>query len=316
MKKLALAAVAALGMVAGSVTAPLADWKPSGPIKLMIAFKAGGGADTQARLIAEELEARKGWKIIPEQVTGKGGINAALAIKDEPNDGTAIGMIITETLGYNLAAAANSGLAVSDITPITTTAGFQMGVVAKTDKGWKSFDEMIAAAKGEKLRFGVMSPKLADLAYMIGKANGVEFNIVSVKGGKGVMNGLNAGDLDIGWGAGIQTKAVKAGEMVNLASGLSSKLQISPDAPTMKEIGVDYTADGYFLIAGPAGMPAEARDAIALAIGEIVTDSSTKANGIITKAFGGPAVIAGAELDALVTNGSKADAELLKAVSE
>lgn len=316
MKKFLTAAVAALGLVVASTTASLAEWQPSGPIKLMIAFKAGGGADTQARLIAEELEARKGWKIIPEQVTGKGGINAALALKGQPNDGTAIGMIITETLGYNLAAAGNSGLEVSDITPIVTTAGFQMGVVAKTDKGWKTFDEMIAAAKEEKLRFGVMSPKLSDLAYLIGKANGVEFNLVSVKGGKGVMNGLNAGDLDVGWGAGIQTKAVKAGEMVNLASGLSTKLQISPEAPTMKEIGVDFTADGYFLIAGPAGMPAEARDAIASAIAEIVKDSSTKANGIITKAFGGPAVIMGSELNSLVTDGSAADAELLKVASE
>ena len=34
---------------------------------MMIAFKAGGGADTQARMIAEELEARHGWKIISEQ---------------------------------------------------------------------------------------------------------------------------------------------------------------------------------------------------------------------------------------------------------
>ncbi|MEC8204989.1 MAG: sulfatase-like hydrolase/transferase, partial [Pseudomonadota bacterium] len=45
----------------------LAEWKPSGPITMMIAFAAGGGADTQARMIAEELEKRHGWKIIPEQ---------------------------------------------------------------------------------------------------------------------------------------------------------------------------------------------------------------------------------------------------------
>ena len=191
-----------------------------------------------------------------------------------------------------------------------------MGLVARTDKGWKTFDDMIAAAKTEKLRFGVMSPRLADLAYMVGKANDVDFNIVSVKGGKAVMNGLNAGDLDIGWGAGIQTKAVKAGEMVNLLSGLSYKLDASPEAPLMKDVGVEFVADGYFLIAGPAGMPAEARDAIANAIADIVNDSSSKANGIINKAFGGPKVIMGADLDTLIAEGGKADAELLKAASE
>ena len=42
----------------------LAEWKPAGPITLSIGFKAGGGTDTQARLIGEELAAKKGWKFI------------------------------------------------------------------------------------------------------------------------------------------------------------------------------------------------------------------------------------------------------------
>ena len=58
-----------------------------------------------------------------------------------------------------------------------------------------------------------------------------------VRGGKGVMNGLDAGDLDAGSGAGIQNKAVLAGDMVNLVSGLSIRLTVSPDAPTMAELG-------------------------------------------------------------------------------
>ena len=105
MKRILRNTLAALGMAAMATSAFAADWTPPGPIKLMIAFAAGGGADTQARMIAEELEAAKGWKIIPEQVTGKGGLNAVKALQGEPKDGTSIAMIVTETLGYNLAAA-------------------------------------------------------------------------------------------------------------------------------------------------------------------------------------------------------------------
>ena len=50
MKNLITAAVAALGIAVSAVSATAADWTPPGPIKLMIAFAAGGGADTQARL--------------------------------------------------------------------------------------------------------------------------------------------------------------------------------------------------------------------------------------------------------------------------
>lgn len=38
-----------------TITGAVADWKPAGPITMLIGFAAGGGADTQARMIAEEL---------------------------------------------------------------------------------------------------------------------------------------------------------------------------------------------------------------------------------------------------------------------
>ena len=316
MRKLMLAAALAATTAASPNTA-LADWTPPGPVKMMIAFKAGGGADTQARMIAEELEARHGWKIIPEQVTGKGGAVLAAALKDEPADGTSIGMLVTESLGYNMVAAKSAGYRQSDFTPLTTTAGFQMGVVALTSKGWKTFDDVVAAAQGgQEIRFGAMSPKLADLAYLLGRTHGVDFNIVMVKGGKGVMNGLNAGDLDAGWGAGIQNKAVLAGDMVNLVSGLSTKLSASPDAPTMAELGVDFNADGYFMFVAPAGLPAEARETLSSAIAAVVTDESTQASGFIGKAFGGAVVIQGAELDALLAADEAAASALMQAASQ
>jgi tripartite-type tricarboxylate transporter receptor subunit TctC len=315
MKRIFKAAVAAVGFIA-LATSAMAEWTPPGPIKLMIAFAAGGGADTQARMIAEELETKLGWKFTPEQVTGKGGMNLAMAMKDQPNDGTVIGMAVTETLGYNMRAA-NAGVTPSDFTAITTTAGFQMGVVSQSSKGWKTFADVVAAAKsGQEIRFGVMSPKLADLAYLLGKAQGVEFNIVSVKGGKDVMNGVVAGDLDVGFMAGIQGKGVAAGDLVNLASGLSVPLKQTPDAPTLADLGVAFNSDGYFAFIGPKGMPAEARDAIAAAISDAISTEGTKVNGLLKKAFGGPTVIAGDDLQALVESGFAAAGELMKVASE
>lgn len=307
------------GAVAGlaiSTAASASDWTPPGPIKLMIAFAAGGGADTQARLIAEDIEAKLGWKFIPEQATGKGGLNLAAAIRDMPNDGSVIGMVVTETLGYNMKAA-DAGMAPADFTAITTTAGFQMGVVALSSKGWTSFSDVIDAAKGgQDIRFGTMSPKLADLAYLLGKAQGVEFNIINVKGGRDVMDGVNAGDMDIGFMAGIQAKGVAAGDLVELASALSVPLAMTPTAPTLADLGVAHNADGYFAFIGPKGMPTEAREALAAAIGEAITTDGTKSNGMIKKAFGGPVVIAGDELQTLVAMDFEAAGALLAAAAE
>ena len=316
MRKFVTSAIAALAAGATSFGAMAAEWTPPGPIKMMIAFRAGGGADTQARLIAEELEARHGWKVIPEQVTGKGGLNLVRALQGQPTDGTVIGMLVTESIGYNMRAA-DAGMTPSDVTPIVTTAGFQMGVVALSSKGWNTLGEVIELAKGgEAIRFGVMSPRLADLAYVIGKENGVDFNIVSVRGGKAVMDGLNAGDMDIGFGAGIQTKAVLAGDMVNLASAISKPLDASPDAPLLSDYNVPFNGEGLFMYGGPAGMDPAAREAIAAAITEIVTDPATKANAIITKAFGGPIAVSGAALDTIVSDGWDDAGALLDASAE
>jgi tripartite-type tricarboxylate transporter receptor subunit TctC len=160
-----------------------------------------------------------------------------------------------------------------------------------------------------------MSPKLADLAYLLGKAQGIDFNIVSVKGGKAVMNGVMAGDMDLGFMAGIQAKGVAAGDLVELASGLSKPLKNTPDAPTLADLGVEFNADGYFTFFGPGGMPAEARDAIAAAITEVVTTNGMKSNAMVTKAFGAPDVVTGDALQALVEAEYEAAGKLVEAAS-
>ena len=60
-----------IAATAHSSTADAAEWKPSGPITVLIGFAAGGGTETQARLIAAELEKRKGWKIIPQNMPAR-----------------------------------------------------------------------------------------------------------------------------------------------------------------------------------------------------------------------------------------------------
>lgn len=289
-------------VVAGLATSAIAgsnDWKPQGPIKMIIAFKAGGGADTHGRLVADEVQAATGWKIIPEQITGKGGVNALVALKNMPSDGSVIALIVTESLGYNAATAKGAGISPADFAGLTTTAGFQIGIVSKSDQGWNDFGDVIAAAKGGKeIRFGTMSPKLADMVYLLGKANGVEFNIIEVKGGKAVLNGVTAGDMDVGFMAGIQGKGVAAGDLTNLASALSEPLKQSPNAPLLSEYGVEFTADGYFVFVAPAGIPDDARKALSAAFAAGTTMG--KANAMITKAFGGAVNIMGQELDALL----------------
>lgn len=314
-----LLAVAAL--CATAITTPTAtlaeDWTPPGPITMYIGFAAGGGADTQARLIAQGMEEKFGWTVIPQQAPGNSGLNLAAELAKAPADGTAIGMVISETLSYSSQASGDPAFAAENYTMLATTAEFQLGLVSMAGGDFDSWDKVIDAAKaGTPIRFATASDRQADMAWHLGQKVGIDFNIVEVRGGKGVMDGLRGGDLDIGWVAGAQAKPVQQGEMVNIARGIEAPLADSPDAPMITDLGSDYLLDGYFMFIAPGGMDPAVREALAAAIRDVAEDSATDANGLLTKAFGGAAVRTGDDLDAYMAKANADAAELIKAVAE
>ena len=70
-----------------------------------------------------------------------------------------------------------------------------MGIVAKTSRGWKTLKDVISEAKkGKVFKFAGMSPKHADINYLLEQKYGVKFNTVILRGGKKVMNAITAGD--------------------------------------------------------------------------------------------------------------------------
>ncbi|MGH1464099.1 MAG: tripartite tricarboxylate transporter substrate-binding protein [Cognatishimia sp.] len=283
MKTLITAATAAIL----SATAAFADWAPEGPIKVLIGFRAGGGADTLARLISEDINANYGWVMVPENVTGAGGAVMAREVKAADADGLTIGVGITDTFAYTLLASREPGYTVDDFDYLSTIAGTQMGIVARADSGWKTMSDVIAAVKaGEEVSFGTMTQRLADGAYYIGKVNDVNFNITSsYTGGKAVLNAVNASDVDIGWVAGPQAAGVKSGDLVNLANGEDQPLAVSPEAQTMADIGVDFFFGATFLAMAPANLSPEANEALSTAISTVIQKDGSKSNAFINKVF-------------------------------
>ncbi|GLT12570.1 hypothetical protein GCM10007928_48030 [Sulfitobacter porphyrae] len=313
MKKILKPLLVAAAFTSAPIAVSAQDWTPPGPITMMIGFAAGGGADTQARLISQGIEAKYGWKILPQQLDGNSGLSLAAELAKAPADGTAIGMVVSETLTYSSHAAGNDALMLDKFTPLATTASFELGLVSMANGAFDTWDKVTeAAGSGTQIRFGTASDRQADVAYLFGKAAGIDFNIVPVKGGAGVMNGLRGGDLDLGWVAGAQSKAVQDGEMVNIASGIATPLKDSPNAPLITDLGSPFVIDGYFMFIAPADLDPAARKALGDAIEDVLNDSSTEANKLVTKGFGGPDVITGKALDAKMSELEKAAAELLE----
>jgi len=298
------------------LTSPVqADWKPSGPIKFWIGFGAGGGTDTQARSLAKELEAKFGWRIIPENKAGGGGAVMAAALKKAPADGMTVGLAINTT--FDFATLKNDNLSLEDFTYITTTAGSQMAVLARTDTGWKSLDDMVKAAKsGTKIVWSNWGAQVQAGAEIVARHYGIKVNHLRGKGGKSGVNFLVAKDANVAWGGGVQRGLVAAGELVILASAEDKPLVQAPKGKTLKDLGIPYSFGFQFLLAGPKGMPTEARDAIAKAIAEVLSDPNSETAKFISKQYPpGPVLVSGDALTEQLKMTLEANKRMLKAVA-
>ena len=210
-------------------------------------------------------------------------------MKGGATDGHTLGMATTSALTYTPLISKNVGYTADDFDYVITTAPTQMGLAVRADSGWKTMEDLVKASKaGKKLKFSIMTPRLGDAAYLIGKKYGFEYNSVKAKGGRGVLNGLMAKDVDVGFIAGLHVKAVAAGDIVNLLSVESARLKMSPDAPTMKEIGIPYDFGIKFIAFVPKGTNPEAIKTIAAAFSEVLSDPNSKARQFVQRTFGEP----------------------------
>jgi len=304
--------IAALALFAGPAHA---EWAPKGPIKFWIGFGAGGGTDTQARALAEELQALKGWRIIPENKAGGGGAVMAAQLKNEPADGQTVGLAINTT--FDFATIGNDNISIDDFTYITMTAGSQMAVLARADSGWKTLEDMVAAAKGgTKIVWANWGNQVQAGAELVARHYGISVNHLRGKGGKSAINALVAQDANVGWGGGVQGPLVAAGELVILASAEEKPLVQAPNQKTLIDRGIIKTGLGFqFLLAGPKGMAPEVRDSIAAAIHQVLSNPESKTAKFITKQYPpGPLMLSGDALTKQLKANLESNKELVKLV--
>lgn len=276
LKQMLASATLALTLAAGPA---LAEWKPDGSVTMMTMFPPGGGGDVLSRAVAKHFEDTLGWNVVVENKPGGGGAAMAKVLKDAPADGMTIGFAVSETFAFAPVMNANVGYSPADFTYLGAVANTQIGWVAPADAPYNTLEEMVEAAKGgAEIEVGVFSPRSNAAVRAIGKHFGVEFFPVPVKSGQeGVTNVLN-GHLTTTLAAGPQAPHVRSGDMKVLASLEADRLVVGEEAKTVEESGVGLaTFRVKWLLAAPAGMPAEAEAAWAAAVESALSNDELRA---------------------------------------
>jgi len=257
--KLALAATAAVAALALSATAHA--WEPTKPIKIVVGFAPGGGADLVARgLVASSQE----FFPVPLVVVNKTGASGALAadfVKNEKADGLTL-----------LVAGGSESTAVPNFQKVTYSLDDFRGVmrvirqriflISKAGSGIDSIADLKAKALANpgKLAYGSSGQGSIYHAVMLvtTKALGIDMQHVPYKGGAPMMAALLGGHIDITLGAPEETSAqLDSGQAIPIALTSEGRYEPYKDVPTLMELGYNVYIENQKGLFAPAGTPDE-----------------------------------------------------------
>jgi len=237
---------------------------PAKPIHLIVPFPPGGGNDTVARAIAQELGPDLGQPMVIDNRPGAGGsVGAELAAKAPPDGYTlflagvgshAVNPNLHARLGYD---------PVKDFAPITLLASAPSVLVVNPAVPARTIAQFTAYARANPGKLNYASNgngSAAQLAAaMYEYMAGVKMVHVPYKGIAPAMTDLMSGEVQLMFGTIVAlVPHIQAGKLRPLAVTSRTRSALLPEVPTLAESGLpDYQAGSWYGIMAPAGTPRE-----------------------------------------------------------
>jgi tripartite-type tricarboxylate transporter receptor subunit TctC len=277
MQALARLTGVVLGACLLSASALAQDF-PSRPIRVIIGFGPGSGADLTARVVGARMSQTLGQQIVVENKTGAGSSLAAEFVARAPKDGYTL---LMATIAQPINAAVSPNLSfdfAKDFAPIARLSTTPNILVVHPSVEAKSVKELIALAKAnpDKLSFG--SSGVATVTHLSGELfktmTGVKIVHVPYGGSPQAVTDLLAGRIHMLFSpASTVLQHAREGKLVALASTEGKRTASAPDLPTMAEAGLPGFETGlWFGLLAPAGTPREVIDKIARAANAALKD--------------------------------------------
>ncbi|UZX01222.1 tripartite tricarboxylate transporter substrate binding protein [Arthrobacter sp. CDRTa11] len=291
-----LLALTACGNVAGGGTADAAKY-PTGPVSLSVGQAAGGSTDLIARALAEGAAKTLGQ---PMPVVNKPGANGALATKEvagKPADGHELVLLNASLITITpLAVTADEAVNIDDLDVIAGLSQDDYVLVASTESGFKTFDDVTAA--GRNVTFGTTgvgtgSQLAQTVLFKQAKVQGTDIPFDS---GKPALTAVLGNQVELATiQLGEAMPQIEAGKVTPLLVFSEERTSFLPDTPTAKEAGYDVPVAQYRAVAAPKGTPQEVKDKLLAAFQEAFKSDAykefNKKNSLTPKEISGEEVV-------------------------
>jgi tripartite-type tricarboxylate transporter receptor subunit TctC len=255
---------------------------PAKPVRIIVAYPAGGANDIVARTIGQELTQELGQPIVIENKSGAAGtIGADAAAKSAPDGYTLFMAAGAHTLAPSLHKTLPYDI-VRDFQPVSLAALGTYLLVVHPSVPAKSVKELIELARSKpgSLNFASSGagapPHLAGVMFQ--KLAGVSLNHIPYRGDTPAITDLLAGQVQLAF-LSIQplTPLVKAGKLRALAITSGKRSAAMPELPTVAESGLaGYDIGTWWGLLAPAKTPRPIVERLAAAMGKATAVPSVK----------------------------------------
>lgn len=255
---------------------------PDRPIRLVVPWGAGGSTDVLMRAFGDAMSKKLGQPVVIENRSGAGGIlGAQMVAAGTRPDGYTLTQMPISVFRYPQMVARPPFDPMKDFTYIAQLTGYLFGVVVKADAPWRSFQELLAYAKANpgKITYGTpgSGTSLHITMEQIASAQGIEWVQVPYRSASENLQSTLAGNTQVSAETSGWAELVAAGQLRLLCTWGSERAKRFPDAPTLKEMGIDIVSTSPYGIAGPAGMEPAVVRVLEEAMREAVQDPAHRA---------------------------------------
>jgi len=254
---LGLAALAAPALLPRSALTQ-AKWRPDRPITVYNPLPAGGVADAHLRFLGERVGKMLGQQVIVDIKAGAAATLAAAQLMSVRPDGHAIACMTVNSLRYPHYQQTTWD-PLKDFTYIMGLSSFTMGFVCNSASPWKTIEDLVAAGRKdpEKLNYGTSGVGGTGHLMMIEleAQTKARFTHIPYKGGADWMQALLGKQIDFVPDGAFWAPFVENGQARLLAMATEKRFAKFPDAPTLRERGIDVVGWSPYGLVGPKGLP-------------------------------------------------------------
>src|SRR5215467_1305777 len=250
---------------------------PSGPVTLVVGYAAGGGADINARELAQILSPLIGQQVIVDNKGGAAGSVGARIVASAKPDGQTLFYAVGTNVIINPWVQKGMIDTIATLAPICQTTAYQYVLAINPKVAANSAAELVALAKKDPEKLTYSSSGVGGNNHLAGAlfadAAGIKMTHVPYKGTGPAVADVISGQITANFSSlPPAVSQIKGGNLKALAVTGNKRVKSLPDVPTLKEQGIDVVVTSWQGLFAPAKTPDDVLDKIATAAKKAMTD--------------------------------------------